>query len=222
MWWKRQGIDALATQWVNACVAYLLVVWLAMATIEDGNMGESDPKDYDDIITTKEAMTIDAFSSWVIHAKMKTAHWGEGTNIMTQDLCVEDGSLLQGLIVQNTFTELHNGSKVVAVVVRNSIAYPHMLGKRAPVARAIMVTQLLELTVLSRLTKVLEEDHGCQAPKLTMKQWQEKLFEELDLSGLESWPPELVAATQTLLAEYHDIFLTATLVNLAVPIPWHM
>ena len=40
-----------------------------------------------------------------------------------------------------------------------------------------------------------------------MKQRQEKLFEELDLSRLESWPPELADSTQSLLAEYHDIFL---------------
>ena len=50
------------------------------------------------------------------------------------------------------------------------------------------------------------EDDGCQMPKLTMKQRQEKLFEELDLSGLESWPPKLAASTWSLLAEYHDIF----------------
>ena len=43
-------------------------------------------------------------------------------------------------------------------------------------------------------------------PKLTGKQRQEKLFEELDLSGLETWPPELVASAWSLLAEYHDIF----------------
>ena len=78
----------------------------ATAAIEDGNTRESDPNDYDDIITTKEAKTIDAFSSLVIHAKMKTAYWGEGTNIMTKALCVEDGSLPQGLSVQNTYTEL--------------------------------------------------------------------------------------------------------------------
>ena len=35
---------------------------------------------------------------------------------------------------------------------------------------------------------------------------QEKLFKELDLSGLESWPPELVDSAQSLLAEYHDVF----------------
>ena len=39
-----------------------------------------------------------------------------------------------------------------------------------------------------------------------MKQMQEKLFEELDLSGLESWPPKLVASAQSVLAEYHDVF----------------
>ena len=73
-------------------------------------------------------------------------------------------------------------------------------------ARAITVTQIPGLTVLSRLMKVREENPGHQAPKLTMKQWQEKLFGELDLSDLEAWPPELAAAAWNLLAEYHDVF----------------
>ena len=50
------------------------------------------------------------------------------------------------------------------------------------------------------------QDNSHQLPKLTMKQRQEKLFEELDLSGLESWPPELAASAQSLLAKYHDVF----------------
>ena len=55
------------------------------------------------------------------------------------------------------------------------------------------------------LTEASEGVHSHQTPKLTVKQRQEKLFEELDLSGLESWPPNLVASAQSLLAEYHDI-----------------
>ena len=39
-----------------------------------------------------------------------------------------------------------------------------------------------------------------------MKQRQEKLLGELDPSGLESWPPELAASAQSLLAMYHDVF----------------
>ena len=56
------------------------------------------------------------------------------------------------------------------------------------------------------LTEVSDEVHSYQMPKLTVKQRQEKLFEELDLSGLEFWPPELVASTWSFLAKYHDIF----------------
>ena len=56
------------------------------------------------------------------------------------------------------------------------------------------------------MTEASEGVHSHQMPKLTVKQRQEKLFEELNLSGLESWPPKLAASTQSLLAEYHDIF----------------
>ena len=94
------------TPWVNTCVAYLLAVRWATATIAGSKTGESDPNDYDENVATKEAETKDAFSCQVIHAKMKTAHWGEGINVMTQALCIEDGSLPQGLMVQNAYTEL--------------------------------------------------------------------------------------------------------------------
>ena len=50
--------------------------WWKMVTSE-----ESDSNDYDEIVTTKEAETIDGFSFLShTHAKMKTAYWGEGVN----------------------------------------------------------------------------------------------------------------------------------------------
>ena len=39
-----------------------------------------------------------------------------------------------------------------------------------------------------------------------MGQRQEKSFKELDLSGLESWSPELAGSAKSLFAEYHNIF----------------
>ena len=45
-----------------------------------------------------------------------------------------------------------------------------------------------------------------QTLKLTVRQRHGKLFNELDLSSLDSWAPELVDAARRLLAEYHDIF----------------
>ena len=110
--------------WVNIWVAYFLVVQWATATIEDGKPEESDPSDYDEIVTTKKAKTIDAFSFQVIHMNTKTVHRGEGINMMTQGLHVEDGSLPQGLTVQSAYMEICNGSKNVTVVVRNSTAVP--------------------------------------------------------------------------------------------------
>ena len=54
--------------------------------------------------------------------------------------------------------------------------------------------------------EALEGSQDLHTPKLTLKQRQEKLFEELDLNGLESCPPKLVDSTWYLLAEYHDVF----------------
>ena len=41
---------------------------------------------------------------------------------------------------------------------------------------------------------------------MTVRQRHEKLFDKLDLSGLDTWPPELVEAAQQLLTEYHNVF----------------
>ena len=43
-------------------------------------------------------------------------------------------------------------------------------------------------------------------PRLTVRQRHGNLFDELDLSGLDSWTPELVDAACWLLAKYHDMF----------------
>ena len=42
--------------------------------------------------------------------------------------------------------------------------------------------------------------------KLMVRQRHGKLFDKLDLSGLDSWTPQLADAALWLLAEYHDVF----------------
>ena len=49
---------------------------------EEAAAGESDPSEYDEVVTTKYTETIDVFSSHVIHARPRTAHTGEGINVM--------------------------------------------------------------------------------------------------------------------------------------------
>ena len=55
---------------------------------------------------------------------------------MAQALQTQDGSMPQGLTVQNTYAELRKGSKK-AVMVRNNTAYLQTLGKKTPVARVV-------------------------------------------------------------------------------------
>ena len=81
-----------------------------------------DPTKYDEVITTKESKMIDAFSSKIIHVRMKTAFTRVRLNVMTQALPAEEGLLLQGLTVQNAYTEMCNGSKSATVMVRNGMA----------------------------------------------------------------------------------------------------
>ena len=86
------------------------------------------------------------------------------------------------------------------------MAYPQTLRKKIPVARLLVVTWVPEPTMWTRVIEVLDKAQGLQTPKLTVKQRQEKLFMELDLSRLESWPLKLADSAWSLLAEYHDIF----------------
>ena len=106
--------------------------------------GESDPSEYNEVVTTKDTKTIDAFSSCIIYVRTGMAHTGERINVMTQALCTEDGALPQGLTVQNAYMELHRGSKKITVVVRNSMAYPQTLRNKTPVVRAVVAMQVPE------------------------------------------------------------------------------
>ena len=164
---------------------------------DDQTAGNSNLGGYDEMVLTKNTETIDAFSFCVIAAKASTAQNGKRINVMTQGLHIKDISLPQGLMVQNAYTKLRKGSKNVVMVVRNNMAYPQTLKKKTPVVRVVEVTQVPESLVQTGLMGAMGEveDNGHQMPKLTVKQRQEKLFEELDLSRLESWPPDLVAST---------------------------
>ena len=126
--------------------------------------------------------------------------------MMVQALYVQDGTLSPGLTVQNMYTELRKDSKKAVVVVQNNTAYPQTLGKKTPVVRAISVLPVPEPPEPENLQVKEDACSDLHTPKLTIRQRCGKLFDELDLSGLDSWAPELVNEACWLLAEYHDVF----------------
>ena len=149
---------------------------------------------------------IGALSSKIIHARMKTAFTGVRLNVMAQALHAKEVSLPKGLMIQNAYIEMCNGSKSVAIVVRNGMAYPQTLNKKIWVARVVATNCMPEVQVWPSTMDALDEVQGIQTLKMTTEQRQEKLFEKLDLSGLGSWPPELADYAHSLLTEYHGIY----------------
>ena len=149
---------------------------------------------------TQNAETIGPFSSHVMPVNSGRAYTGECINIKVQALQTEDGSLPQGLTVQNTYTELRQGSKKAAVVVRNNTAYSQTLWKKTLVVRVVAALHVPKAHEEEQLMEGADEPHDLHTPRLTVMQRHGKLFDEMDLSGLDSWTPELPDAAHQLLA----------------------
>ena len=140
---------------------------------------------------TQKVETLEPFSSHVIPMKMVEAYLGECLNVMVQALHAQDGTLPPGLTTQNTYTELRKGSKKAVVVVWNNTTYPQTLQKKTPVARAMAIQPVPKTPKPGSLQVQDEVCPGPQTPKLMIRQRHGRLFDELDLSGLDSWAPEL-------------------------------
>ena len=107
-------------------------------------VGKSQEEEYDadkdsPLMYTQRVETLEPFSSHVIPVKMTKAYLGECINVMVQALHAQDGTLVPGLTMQNTYTKLRKGSKKAVVVVQNNTAYTQTLWKKTPVARAVSV-----------------------------------------------------------------------------------
>ena len=105
---------------------------------------------------------------------------------MVQDLQTQDGTLPPGLTVQNTYTELRKGSKKAVVVVQNNTTYPQTIWKKTPVARAAAALPVPGPPKSEGLQEGTDKSTDICTPRLTVRQRHGKLFNELDLGGLDS------------------------------------
>ena len=92
------------------------------------------------------------------------------------------------------------------MVVRNNTAYSQTLWKKTPVARVVAALPVPKPPEEVQLLEGADKSHNPHTPRLTIRQRHGKLFDELDLSGLDSWAPKLADAACWLLAKYHDVF----------------
>ena len=109
-----------------------------------------------------------------------------------------------GLQVLYVFTVWKRGSSKVSIVVRNVSESPIYLKKGIQVTRLVPATPILPSTpaLVSEGATALE----AVAEPLSMAEWQAKLLEKLDLSGLKNWAPRNAEAAEQLVLSYHDVF----------------
>ena len=107
---------------------------------------------------------------------------------------------------KNTYTKLRKGSKKAVVVVQNNTTYMLTLQRKTPMAREVSTLPMPEPPKSENLQGRDDTHPNLQTPKMMVRQRHGKLFDELDLGGLDSWAPELADAAHWLLSEYHDMF----------------
>ena len=180
-------MDNLVMPWANARAAHFLSVH-RMMTIGVGNGQEEkfDVNDYDSLMYTQEAETIEPFSSHIVPVKTGKAYVGEHINIIVKALQTQDGSLPQGLTIQNAYTELRTGSKKAVVVVWNNTTYPQTLQKKTPMVRVVVALPVPEPPEGEKLEEKAGKSNNSPTPALTVRQRHGKLFDQLDLSSLDS------------------------------------
>ena len=212
---REAEMDTLAMPWANTRAAHLLAI-RRMTPVEVGNDQERgyDTDQDSPLMYTQKVETLEPFSSHVIPVKMVEAYLGEHLNVMVQALHAQDGTLPPGLTMQNMYTELRKGSKKAVVVVWNHTTYPQTLQKKTPVARAMAIQPVPKIPKPGSLQVQDEVCPDPQTPKLMIRQRHGRLFDELDLSGLDLWAPKLVDKACQLLAKYHNVF-SLDLVELA-------
>ena len=150
------------------------------------NTGEN-PTDLDELILLKNKTTIPAFESIILHCRTRhTMMMGYKLRVMTQATYPEDrANLPNGVYVVKTYTELHDNSRNVSVVLHNLTGKPVHLPAGRPVAWVVAGNAIPDATPSPEFLKKLDEMEPDQNPpkKLTIKERQKLLLELLRKEG---------------------------------------
>ena len=212
-------MESAPEAWQSAQHTYEFANYMIQLNPEDygmpmpTNTGEN-PTDLDELVLLKNKATIPAFESIILHCRTRrTMMMGYKLHVMTQASYPEDrANLLNGVYVVKTYTELHDGSRSVSVVLHNLMGKPVHLPARRPVARVVAANAIPDATPSPEFMRKLDELEPGQEPsqKMTIEDRQKLLLELLRKDGhldkLKKWPPELALQFEHMMMEHHNIF----------------
>ena len=216
---KESEMENALEAWQSAQHTYEFANFMVQLDPEDygmtmpTNTGEN-PTDLDELVLLKNKATIPTFESIILHCRTRrTMMMGYKLHVMTQVTYPEDrANLPNGVYVVKTYTELHDGSRNVSVVLRNLTGKPVHLPAGRPVAQVVAANAIPDATPSPEFLKKLEEMEPDPTPpkKLSIEERQKLLLELLRKDGhlnkLKEWPPELALKFERMLMEHHNIF----------------
>ncbi len=168
--------------------------------------------DLKEVVRTRQREVIPPHSTVHLRGLMDFMMMGARAQVMTSKLCGEhQDPFPHGVRVESCMTELHNGSKKVAVIVRNLTSRPCTIKKSVPIAWCEWVEPDMAKVDPSTINELDQrdldiDDPAIFRPKMKSDERERKLMDLLDTSGLKSWTPRNRERMLDTLRKYHDIF----------------
>ena len=212
---KESELDMLLPPWVVVCASRLLSVRRGTVTSDNESIGDvANPEPYapapepetDVPVYVREGVHVEAFQMQILECQVDLLQ-EESAEVMV--IPVKSGDpweakikpLPPGLQVPYMFIVQKRGSGKVSIVMRNVSESPIYLKK------GIQVTHLVSaMPVLPSMPALASGEAAALeaiAEPLSMAEWQVKLLEKLDLSGLRNWAPRNAEVAEQLVLSYH-------------------
>ena len=99
------------------------------------------------------------------------------------------------------------GSQKIHIFVYKTKDQPMIIQKGTPVGHMVAANIVPNKILLPGTLEALNKIKTNEVQSLHIEERRRKLFERLDLSGLESWMPENKERALDLLLEFHDVFV---------------
>ena len=204
---KESKIDRLVTPW--ACVRKSTLLQAATTRVTavraDVTTKPVNVMGYEEPICLLTAEIVKPFGTLVVKARRKITFTAGHLHCFTLTMDSKDRTLLPGLIVTSAYTVIKRGSKMVPIVLHNTMGSPIHLRKGQKVARVQATNEVPHPHLKPGTLESLEAPKNPK-PSLSVEEHKKKLMATLDLLDLDQWPKEKAKCASKLLMEYHDIF----------------
>ena len=161
---KESEMENAPKAWQSTQHTYEFANYMVQLNPEDYGMTmptntSENPTDLDELILLKNKATIPAFESIILHCRThQMMMMGYKLHMMTQATYLEDqANLPNGVYVVKTYTELHDGSRNVLVVLHNLTGKPVHLAAGRPVARVVAANAIPDAAPSLEFLKKLDE-----------------------------------------------------------------